>query len=60
MAAKARGRAAGRPPKLAGKRAEHASNALSAGSSVSAVARSMRVSRATLLRAVRLAEGAEV
>jgi DNA invertase Pin-like site-specific DNA recombinase len=57
VAAKARGRAGGRPPKLAGERAEHASNLLAAGTSVSAVARSMGVSRSTVLRAVRLAGG---
>src|SRR4051812_36903255 len=56
-AAKARGRAGGRPSKLTGERLDHASNLLSAGSSVSAVARSMGVSRSTVLRAVRLAGG---
>jgi DNA invertase Pin-like site-specific DNA recombinase len=57
IAAKARGRAGGRPPKLAGERVEHAKNLLDAGSSVSAVARSMGVSRATVLRATRLIDG---
>jgi DNA invertase Pin-like site-specific DNA recombinase len=57
-AAKARGRAGGRPAKLIGERLEHARNLLNAGSSVSAVARSMGVSRSTVLRSVRLA-GAE-
>jgi DNA invertase Pin-like site-specific DNA recombinase len=58
VAAKARGRAGGRPSKLAGERLDHARNLLNAGSSVSSVARSMGVSRATVLRSVRLA-GAE-
>ena len=58
IAAKARGRAGGRPAKLIGERLEHARNLLNAGSSVSAVARSMGVSRSTVLRSVRLA-GAE-
>lgn len=49
-AAKARGRHGGRPAKLAGERAEHAANLLAAGTSVSAVARSMGVSRSTVLR----------
>jgi DNA invertase Pin-like site-specific DNA recombinase len=57
IAAKARGRVGGRPPKLAGERVEHAKNLLDAGSSVSAVARSMGVSRATVLRATRLIDG---
>lgn len=57
-AAKARGRKGGRPPKLAGERAEHARNLLNAGSSVSAVARSMGVSRATVLKATRELESA--
>lgn len=56
-AAKARGRNGGRPPKLAGERAEHAANLLAAGTSVSAVARSMGVSRSTVLRAVRISQG---
>jgi DNA invertase Pin-like site-specific DNA recombinase len=58
MAAKARGRSGGRPAKLEGERAEHAKNLLSAGTSVSAVARSMGVSRSTVLRATRLIDGA--
>ena len=53
-AAKARGRNGGRPAKLAGERAEHAANLLAAGTTVSAVARSMGVSRSTVLRAVRI------
>lgn len=52
-AAKARGRVGGRPSKLAGERAEHARNLLSSGSTVSAVARSMGVSRSTVLKATR-------
>ena len=52
VAAKARGRAGGRPAKLVGERAEHAVNLLQAGSSVSSVSRSMGVSRASVLRAV--------
>ena len=56
-AAKARGRAGGRPSKLAGERAEHALNLLAAGSSISAVARSMGVSRAAVHRAMERAEG---
>jgi DNA invertase Pin-like site-specific DNA recombinase len=56
IAAKARGRAGGRPAKLIGERVEHAKNLLNAGSSVSAVARSMGVSRATVHRAINLAE----
>ena len=59
-AAKARGRNGGRPPRLAGERVEHATNLLAAGSSVSSVARSMGVSRSTVLRAVRLAGGQAV
>ncbi len=55
-AARARGRAGGRPSKLTGERLEHAKNLLTAGSSVSAVARSMGVSRATVLRSVRVCE----
>mgnify|MGYP002714684691 CR=1 FL=1 len=53
-AAKARGRHGGRPAKLAGERAEHAANLLAAGTSVSAVARSMGVSRSTVLRSIRM------
>src|SRR3954447_5406968 len=56
VAAKSRGRSGGRPAKLEGKRAEHAKNLLSAGTSVSAVARSMGVSRSTVLRATRMLE----
>lgn len=55
-AAKSRGRAGGRPPKLTGERVEHARNLLAAGSSVSAVARSMGVSRATVHRSLAVAE----
>jgi DNA invertase Pin-like site-specific DNA recombinase len=53
--AKARGRSGGRPSKLAGERVEAAVNLLSSGTSVSAVARSMGVSRSTVLRSIRLA-----
>jgi len=57
VAAKARGRSGGRPAKLVGERAEHARNLLGSGSSVSAVARSMGVSRAAVHRAMeRIAE----
>jgi DNA invertase Pin-like site-specific DNA recombinase len=60
VAAKARGRSGGRPAKLTGERAEHARNLLAAGSSVSSVARSMGISRASLHRALeRTAEAAE-
>lgn len=52
VAAKARGRSGGRPAKLVGERAEHARNLLGSGSSVSAVARSMGVSRAAVHRAM--------
>jgi DNA invertase Pin-like site-specific DNA recombinase len=52
VAAKARGRAGGRPAKLMGERAEHARNLLNAGMTVSAVARSMGVSRAAVHRAM--------
>jgi len=59
-AAKARGRAGGRPAKLTDEQAEHARNLLGAGTSVSAVARSMGVSRAAVHRAMeRIAEAAE-
>jgi DNA invertase Pin-like site-specific DNA recombinase len=51
-AAKARGRAGGRPAKLNIEQVEHAKNLLAAGSSVSSVARSMKVSRATLHRSI--------
>jgi DNA invertase Pin-like site-specific DNA recombinase len=51
-AAKARGRSGGRPAKLVGERVEHARNLLAAGSSMSSVARSMGVSRASLHRAL--------
>jgi DNA invertase Pin-like site-specific DNA recombinase len=51
-AAKARGRAGGRPAKLTGEQAEHARNLLATGSSVSSVARSMSVSRAAVHRAL--------
>lgn len=54
VAAKARGRSGGRPAKLEGERADHAKMMLDAGTSVSAVARSLGVSRSTVLRAVRL------
>ena len=57
-AAKARGRAGGRPAKLIGERAEHARNLLASGSSVSSVARSMGVSRASVHRALERASGA--
>jgi DNA invertase Pin-like site-specific DNA recombinase len=57
-AAKARGRAGGRPAKLIGERAEHARNLLASGSSVSSVARSMGVSRASVHRALERAGGA--
>jgi DNA invertase Pin-like site-specific DNA recombinase len=56
VAAKSRGRAGGRPPKLVGERVDHAKMMLNAGTSVSAVARSMGVSRATVHRAISLAE----
>lgn len=57
-AAKARGRLGGRPAKLTGERVEHARNLLASGASVSAVARSMGVSRATVHRSLNLgAEG---
>lgn len=56
-AAKSRGRHGGRPPKLEGERADHAKMMLEAGTSVSAVARSMGVSRSTVLRATRLVNG---
>ena len=52
-AAKARERKGGRPPKLAGEWAEHARNLLNTGSSVSTVARSMGVSRSTVLKVTR-------
>jgi DNA invertase Pin-like site-specific DNA recombinase len=55
---KARGRSGGRPAKLTGERAEHARNLLAAGTSVSAVARSMGVSRAAVHRAMERAEPA--
>src|SRR4051812_274317 len=58
VAAKARGRSGGRPAKLIGERAEHARNLLAAGTSVSAVARSMGVSRASVHRALERAGGA--
>jgi DNA invertase Pin-like site-specific DNA recombinase len=58
VAAKARGRSGGRPAKLTGERAEHARNLLAAGTSVSAVARSMGVSRAAVHRAMERAEPA--
>lgn len=58
VAAKARGRLGGRPAKLEGERAEHAKMMLDAGTSVSAVARSMGVSRSTVLRATRMLEDA--
>jgi DNA invertase Pin-like site-specific DNA recombinase len=51
-AAKARGRAGGRPPKLVGERLEMARGLLHAGNSVSAVARTMSVSRATVHRSM--------
>jgi DNA invertase Pin-like site-specific DNA recombinase len=54
-AAKARGRHGGRPPLLGSERVEHARNLLAGGSSVSSVARSMGVSRSTVLRSTRLA-----
>jgi DNA invertase Pin-like site-specific DNA recombinase len=57
VAAKARGRVGGRPAKLEGERAQHAKMMLNAGTSVSAVARSMGVSRSTVLRATRMLEG---
>jgi DNA invertase Pin-like site-specific DNA recombinase len=55
-AAKARGRAGGRPAKLNIEQVEHAKNLLAAGSSVSAVSRSMKVSRATLHRSILMAQ----
>ena len=55
-AAKARGRNGGRPAKLDVERTQHAMTMLVAGTSVSAVARSMGVSRSTVLRATRLLE----
>ena len=59
-AAKARGRSGGRPAKLTGERADHARNLLNAGTAVSAVARSMGVSRAAVHRAMeRIARAAE-
>ena len=57
-AVKARRRSGGRPAKLTGERAEHARNLLAAGTSVSAVARSMGVSRAAVHRAMERAEPA--
>jgi DNA invertase Pin-like site-specific DNA recombinase len=51
-AAKARGRAGGRPAKLVGERLEMARGLLHAGNSVSAVARTMSVSRATVHRSM--------
>jgi DNA invertase Pin-like site-specific DNA recombinase len=56
-AAKARGRNGGRPPRLDIEKTQHAINMLTAGTSVSSVARSFGVSRSTVLRAVRLAGG---
>lgn len=56
-AAKARGRSGGRPSKLTGERAEAAKNLLAAGSSVSSVARSMGVSRASVHRALQRVAG---
>jgi DNA invertase Pin-like site-specific DNA recombinase len=50
-AAKARERNGGCPPKLAGERADHARNLLNTGLPVSMVARSMGVSRSTVLKA---------
>jgi DNA invertase Pin-like site-specific DNA recombinase len=55
VAGRARGRVGGRPAKLTGERLDHAVNLLNTGTSVSAVARSMGVSRSTVLRSVRLA-----
>lgn len=55
-AAKARGRHGGRLALLGGERAQYAKMMLDAGTSVSAVARSMGVSRSTVLRATRLLE----
>jgi DNA invertase Pin-like site-specific DNA recombinase len=49
-AAKARGRVGGRPSKLTDEQAGHTRNLLAAGSSVSSVARSMGVSRASVHR----------
>jgi len=49
---KARGRSGGQPAKLTGERADHARNLLNAGMTVSAVARSMGVSRAAVHRAM--------
>jgi DNA invertase Pin-like site-specific DNA recombinase len=57
VAAKARGRSGGRPAKLTGERAELARNLLNAGTTVSAVARSMGVSRAAVHRAMERIEG---
>jgi DNA invertase Pin-like site-specific DNA recombinase len=58
-AAKARGRAGGRPAKVTSEQAEHARNLLGAGSSVSSVARSIGVSRASLHRALERVEAVE-
>jgi DNA invertase Pin-like site-specific DNA recombinase len=55
-AAKARGRVGGRPAKLNVEQVEHAKNLLAAGASVSSVARSMKVSRATLHRSIAMAQ----
>jgi DNA invertase Pin-like site-specific DNA recombinase len=55
-AAKARGRAGGRPPKLVGERLEMARNLLASDQSVSAVARTMGVSRATVHRSIEVAK----
>lgn len=57
IAAKARGRSGGRPAKLTGERVEHAGNLLAAGTTVSAVARSMGVSRASVHRALERSGG---
>jgi DNA invertase Pin-like site-specific DNA recombinase len=51
-AAKARGRAGGRPSKLTGERLDMAKKLLSGGESISSVARTLNVSRATVHRSV--------
>jgi DNA invertase Pin-like site-specific DNA recombinase len=58
VAAKARGVHGGPKPKLTGERLDHARNLLKSGASVSSVSRVMGVSRATVLRSVRLADAA--
>jgi len=57
-AVKARGRSGGQLAKLTGERADHARTLLNAGMTVSAVARSMGVSRVAVHRAMERIAGA--